>query len=447
LIVAAAETAELSPWPPRGATRFRIGHPPTNAAQRLLPKGAAASAAPHARRPIVPRFTRIDRYLLSQIVRPFALILVVIVSILFLENLSRLLQLLEHVRSPLPILGRFTLFLLPEYFGLGILVALFLSVAMTVRTATLRGEWQIFAAIGITPARLALVPLLLGAVGATAEVAINFHFRPIGEYRLDRLIGDVRDGRYGLGGEVGTILHLGQGVTMTVDAFGPQMGRFENIFIAQRDTILSARSAKASFDDAGRLNLLLEHGQSLSPRSDGSFGVLSFERLRVDLATRERQAVRRVLETELDRLTYGELLRRIEVERVQDRPKRIALASFASRCGYAVIAFMMPLLGLALGAPSLRGRSGYGLGCGIVVIVSYVKAVSFVETQFASAPLMAFGLLFATFTTIIIGLWSAENRFGPGFAETWLEQRLVKPTWQLFRNLRRPGQEGHFTGL
>ena len=382
----------------------------------------------------------IDRYLLRQIVRPFVIILAVIVAVLFLENLSRLLQLLEHVRSPLPILGRFTLFLLPEYLGLGVLVALFLAVAWAVRSATLRGEWQIFATIGVTPIRLAFVPLALGLLGASAELAINFHFRPIGEHRLDRLIGDLRDGRYGLGGDVGTILHLGQGVTMTVDRFDPSAARFFNIFIAQGTTILTARSAQSSFDDDGQLNLLLEQGQSLTPRPSGGFHVLSFGRLRINLATRERQAARQGLEPELDRLSYQQLLDRVRTESGQNRPSRLALASFASRCGYAAMAIMMPVFGLALGAMPPRSRSGYGIGFGILLIVAYVRASGFVETQFAGAPVAAFVALLAVFSILAIALWEAERRFGPGFAEGWLERRLAAPAarqYARFTNRRR----------
>ena len=381
------------------------------------------------------RLKLVDRYLLSQILRPFAITLTVIVAILFLENLSRLLQLLEHVRSPLPILGRFTLFLLPEYFGLGILVALFVAVAMTVRTATLRGEWQIFATAGVAPLRLALIPLLLGSLGANAELAINFHLRPIGEHRLDRLIGDLRDGRYGLGGDVRSILEMGQGVMMTVDHFDSATSRFSNVFIAQGSTILTAQTARASFDDDGRLNLLLERGQSLTPRPNGAFHVLSFSRLRIDLATRERRAARRVLESELDRLTYQQLLDRIRAERGKNSQAQSALASFASRCGYAVMALLVPLLGLALGAPPLRGRSSFGIGAGILLIVAYVRASSFVETRFQADPVPAFLVLLSLMACIVLGLFHAENRFGPGFAETWLERRVAKSLAGYYRSV------------
>ncbi|PJG45709.1 hypothetical protein CAF53_23730 [Sphingobium sp. LB126] len=368
----------------------------------------------------------IDRYLLQRILLRFASILVCIVAILLLENIGRLLNFLEHVRKPLQVLARFSFYLLPEYLGIGILLALFLSIALTLRSLALRGEWQIFAAAGISPARLSMVPLLIGLFCATAEIGIHFHFRPAGEYELDSLISDIRRGLYGLGGNVREFVRLDNDTIMTADSFDHSTHKLINVFIVRKNTVLAAGQAEASFDDAGNLNLLLENGQSLAPRSEGGFFSMNFARLRINLVREDRNAQRRVT-TALDRLSYTELIPRIQSERATGTGARAALSSLASRCAYAALCLFLPFLALLLGALPVRGSSPYGIGVGILSIVGYIRVSSYVETAAADYPLVGFGTLVCICSGMVALGWRAESLNGPGSVETWFAQRLTRP--------------------
>ncbi|MGE6695241.1 hypothetical protein CA262_20205 [Sphingobium sp. GW456-12-10-14-TSB1] len=368
----------------------------------------------------------LDRYLLRRILRPFVAVLVCTVAILLLENLARLMELLQHVRDPLTLLAKSSFYLLPEYLGIGLLVALFLSIALAIRALSLHGEWQIFAAAGITPVRLCLIPFLLGIGCATIELGIHFQFRPAAEHRLDSLFSDVRRGLYGFGGNFGEIIQLDDTTVMTADGFERSTGRLAHIFIAQRGTVYTARSAFVSLDDSGNIYLLLEQGQSIVPRPGDHFDAISFGRLRIRLARAEPDPGHRP-GTAFDRLAYRELMRHIGLEREADMGTRKALASFASRCAYAAIALLLPFLALALGALPVRGRSPYGISAGILAIVGYIRLVAYVETAAATHPIAGFGLLVGGYGSAIAMIWRAECRHGPGSVETWLARHLANP--------------------
>lgn len=368
----------------------------------------------------------LDRYLLRRILRPFVAVLACTVAILLLENLARLMELLQHVRHPLTLLAKSSFYLLPEYLGIGILVALFLSVALAIRTLSLHGEWQIFAASGITPVRLCLIPFLLGMACATVELGIHFQFRPVAEHRLDNIFSDVRRGLYGFGGNFGEIIQLDDTTIMTADGFDQSTGRLAKIFVAQKSAVFTARSAYVSLDDSGNIYLLLEQGQSIAPQRGDHFDAVSFGRLRIRLARAEPGPGHRP-GTTLDRLAYRELIHHIGLEREANMGTRKALASFASRCAYAAIAVMLPFLALTLGALPVRGRSPYGIGAGILAIVGYIRLVAYVETAATTHPIAGFGLLVDGYGSAITMIWRAECRYGPGSVETWLAKHLARP--------------------
>src|SRR3546814_7198567 len=86
----------------------------------------------------------------------------VIVLLLSLENSRRLMGQIEHVERPLSVLLELLAYLVPEYLAMGLLIALFLAVALAFRSMALKGELDILMSVGLSPWRLLRVPLLLG---------------------------------------------------------------------------------------------------------------------------------------------------------------------------------------------------------------------------------------------------------------------------------------------
>jgi len=378
----------------------------------------------------------IDRYIFAQTWRNFAAICGIIVALLLLENLSRLLHLLENVEEPISLLLQFLLALVPEYLGLGILVAVFFSTALAVRSLSLAGEWQILAATGVSPTRLLLIPMMFGAVGAIAETAINFHYRPVGERRLDRLLDEVRLGRHGVGAAIRSIVSFPNGVTVTIDGHDRATGRLTGVFVAMPDVTLTAPRARATHDGFGTIMLTLEDGRGLTRRSGNSFNVLSFEQLTVRIATVDEKTLTGRAPA-LDRLAFYEIVALAMRETSKSLHLQPALASIAARLTYSFMAFVIPVLGVALGSPPIRGRSGAGLAFGILLIVGFVRAASFVESSSLQRPILASGVLMLLIGGAAGLLWRLEIRSGPGFVDRLIDRQVVGPLLYLARRKAR----------
>lgn len=379
--------------------------------------------------------TLVDRYILARTWRSFVAICGIILGSLLLENVSRLLNLLENVDQPLNLLLRFLLALVPEYLGLGVLVALFLATAMTARSLSLAGEWQIFAATGISPRRLLLIPMMFGAIGAVSEAAIHFYYRPVGESQLDQLLSEVRLGRHGVGGAVRSIISFPQDVTVTIDGYDPPTGTLTGVFVAMPDLTLTAPRARASHDGLGTIIMRLQNDRGLTRKSDGTFNVVDFGRFTVRVSTLEGQANVPRFQA-LDRLQFADITALARREALLSQRDRPALASIASRLSYSLMAFLMPMLGMALGTPTIRGRSGAGIAFGLLLIIGFVRATSFVEVNLPRTPIAAAAGLMTLMSGITGLLWRLEILAGPGIVDKVIDRRLIRPLLKVMKKTR-----------
>ena len=379
--------------------------------------------------------TLIDRYILARTWRSFAAICGIILGILLLENVSRLLHLLENVDQPLSLLIQFLLALVPEYLGLGVLVALFLATAMTVRSLSLAGEWQIFAATGISPGRLLLIPMMFGAIGAVSEAAIHFYYRPVGERQLDLLLSEVRLGRHGVGGAVRSIIAFPHGVAVTIDGYDRQTGTLTGVFVALPDLTFTAPRARASHDGLGTIIMTLRNGRGLTRKSDGTFNVVDFGQFTVRVSTLEGRADVPQFQA-LDRLPFADITALARREALLSQRNRPALASIASRLSYSLMALLVPVLGMALGTPTMRGRSGAGIAFGFVLIIGFVRATSFVEVTFPRTPIVAAASLMTVMSGITVLLWRLEIFAGPGIVDKVIDRRMIRPLLKIVKKTR-----------
>lgn len=377
----------------------------------------------------------VDRLLLRRIVSPFAATTVTIICIMSLENMSRLLALLEHVRSPAAMLGRLMLLLLPEYVAIGLLVGVFLSVALALRNAVLAGEWQILAGIGLSPARLMIIPAAFGLMCGAAQLVVRLQLQPLGEQRLEALGADIKRGAYGLGAAVGDIKLLPDGIVLSVDGVDRRSGDLLGLFLQTREGVFTARSAKASYDARGDLQLSMRNGVALLSGTQARRGSVMFATYAMHVPMEGVGAVRTPVRTALDRLTLKSLVDRIRSEARPDG-KGGAMAALMARCSYAGFTLMLPFLAMALAVPPPRSRSVLGIFVGVLMIVAFIKSATLVETRFANQAVLAFSLFLLGWSLLTGLLWRAEASHGPGACEAWLERNCAQPFALLIEKLR-----------
>src|SRR3546814_7095890 len=141
----------------------------------------------------------------------------VIVLLRSLENSRRLMGQIEHVERPLSVLLELLAYLVPEYLAMGLLIALFLAVALAFRSMALKGELDILMSVGLSPWRLLRVPLLLGLLVAFCHAGLRGYIQPVGEQRLDALGSAIAVGNLGMTVTAGEFLHPDPATVLRVE--------------------------------------------------------------------------------------------------------------------------------------------------------------------------------------------------------------------------------------
>lgn len=100
----------------------------------------------------------IDRYVLGLSLGTLGSVVGIIMSLMVLEHIPRLIDITRLSGERGFIVGQTVLGLLPEYGGIGILVGLYLSIALAIRKLEMRGELAVIEAAGIGPWRWMRMP-------------------------------------------------------------------------------------------------------------------------------------------------------------------------------------------------------------------------------------------------------------------------------------------------
>ena len=345
----------------------------------LLPVGSTGPR-PRSARSIRSRLrlSIIDRYVAAALLPPFAAVVAIMVMLLTLENVPRLMARMVDVDRPLGVLGSYMIALLPEYVGIGLLVALYVAIALALRTMKLRGELDMFSASGLSNPAILRAPILIACIAAALVLAVRGYAEPWGERRIDALSEAIRNGDHGLRIEAGTIMRLGNGDAISVDRIDAAPNSFAGVFVQGGTTTFTAAHATASFGPDHRLQLVLERGNFARWSKGVRSGSGSFTTLKIALPLDVKAAPPMTPRESLDRLPADALLAMIRGDRHSLSPERAA-AALGARIADAAFCLIIPFLAFALAIPPNRSRSALGLGLGIVLIVTFIKISASIE--------------------------------------------------------------------
>ncbi|NIJ37516.1 lipopolysaccharide export system permease protein [Sphingopyxis panaciterrae] len=361
----------------------------------------------------------IDLYIARRLARPFAAVSIIIILLLTLENSRRLMTLLDNVEQPVAVLVKLMLYLVPEYLGIGLLIAVLLSVAVVFRSFALQGELDIFASIGLSPGRLLRVPLLFGLAVALFHAGLRAYVEPAGEQRLDALGASIALGNLGLSISPGEFLLPRPGTMFHVDSVDRGTGVFSGLFVQNRGLTVAAREAVVI--NGGQKGVLLQlfDGHVVTTGSSGHPELASFRTMAMPIELVAAKPSRLTPRHRNDRLMLGALWR--VAARAPSASERIAArAALGSRLVTAAFVVLIPFFGFTLGIPPKRSTSALGLGVGILLIVGFVQTIVAIEdSAHALAPLLQLAVLFG-FGCVASALLRLQSLRGPGTIEAML---------------------------
>jgi len=363
----------------------------------------------------------LDRYVAREIARTYLLVLLTIIAILSLENAIRLATAVRGTNAPGLLLAQLMATLLPEYLGIAIPVATFLSVAFAIRTLSLRGEWQMLEALGMSPWRYMAAPMLLALLSALLLLAVRLDLQPAGESALDRVSLEIVRGFHGFHLASGEAMQLGDTtlVAERVREAGP--GVLQNVLVQRAGDVLAAAQATISIAPNGNFELILADGHWLRRHPDGREQKILFDRYSVRLPGVAGLPPKGPVER-MDRLGSAGLMQGMAGEAGRDRP---ISAAFAGRIESAYFCMLLPVLAMALAAPPRRRPGGAGILLGILIIVLHIKGAAAVEAA-SEFPMLGAGLHALFWTCLALVLARGALRHGAGYVDAWLADRATR---------------------
>lgn len=363
----------------------------------------------------------LDGYMLRQAIGTLASVILIVMSLMVLEHLPRLIDVTRLSGHRGYIVMQTVRGLLPEYGGIGLLVGLYLAIALSVRRLSMRGEIEAIEASGIGPMRWMRPVMGLAALCSGVMLLNQGWLMPAGEARLAEIGRRMEIGEFGYNLTAGQFIDLGEGMILSfrgVDR-NSEGGSLSGLFLRTGDQAYSAAQGNLTIAPDGQAIVELRDGQSVG-HSDGR--VMRFSRIVFQTsspALRERAADRPQVELRqqpLDSLISGGS----DGER----------AAAYGRMLWALLVALAPVIAFVLGRPPKRRSGALGVFAGLALIVTFIKTIALLVDGTTAVPeLMALAIAGGWIAVAALLLW-LHRRLGSGWFDEWavrLVSRIPRP--------------------
>lgn len=360
----------------------------------------------------------LDRYLVREILPPFAAGLVFLTQVLVATQLLGQAEVLLGSGVSGVDLAMVVASLLPHFLGYVLPVAFLLGGVLGVGRLTEDRELVALGAAGISPLRLVKVPLLLGLTVSAAALWLSLDVEPRGlkaaRARVDQIVkknvsSDVRSG-----------IFYEDIPTLTLYAEQARGGRWRHVLIADRS---DPRAPVLALAQGGRLEpagagdamrLVLEAGE-LHRQEAGEYLVGRFAEATVSVGLGSTLGEKNRLGGSAFELTPGEIAAMAHGARDAEEARYWRSFLFRRLAGpVGIIAFALLCVPVAA---ARRGGRAFGYGVTILAVVAYYALMRFGEGLSqggALPPWLGPNLANAVFALAgALALWSIHRK-GPG---------------------------------
>jgi LPS export ABC transporter permease LptF len=336
-----------------------------------------------------PRVARLDRYIVGEILGPFAGGIVFFSFIFLMFQVLRLAEFfIVHGVSAWVLLRMIGLLLL-SFLPMALPVAFLIGVLAAFGRFSSESELVAMKANGIGLSRLSRPAFAMALVVAALSLALNLEWVPRGDRELRHLTVRIGNSKAASALKEGTFTSGFFDLLVYAERIDPETGRLHGVFIyndrdkahphaivAQEGEIVPLRTA-SEFDSAVVLRLLRGSIHRSQPEA-GNYHKIDFQEDRILLEMKEGQggAARRARV-----IPFRELLGEIRQADPTRRWSRELKADLSRRFGIAAAPLLFVLLGMGLGiSRSTRNpRANAALIAFLVVVAYWVLQASFLD--------------------------------------------------------------------
>ena len=349
-------------------------------------------------------FTRIDRYIISQIMGPLLTTLGIAALLLILERMLKLFDFVVNQGGPVEVVFQMLANQIPHYLGLAFPVGLLLGTLLAFRKISLSSEYDAITSSGIGLPRLMRPVLGLALVMLVINTVLVGWIQPYGRYAYRNLVFDLRSGALGASIRVGEFVDLGDDITLMIEESRKQGAELVGIFLERRSekNTISVTAERGGFfatedDQAILLRLYngvlvdLNEGQN-KPR------VLSFEQQDLTVKLPAREAFRERGGEELE-LTLPELFIEQNDPDIDPAYHNAIVGNLHWRIMHSATFLILPFLAIPMGLTSKRTGRGTGIVVGLSLLILYNEFMEAMETAIkgGASPYATTWALFAGF--------------------------------------------------
>ena len=382
----------------------------------------------------------LDRYILSETLRPFAVTLLLALLILLVERLLRLLDLALGTEGPLRVLVQMLTYLVPHYIGLALPIGFFLGVLLGFRRLHRDSEMDALLGAGVSLQRL-LQPTLAVALFVVAVSAVTLgYLQPHSRYAYQSMVHAAGTAAIQALLKPGTFASI-NGKTFLAEEISEDRRHFRQVFLYSEteDGTWTAITAETGFlapgaggqpptvvlQDGILLRGNAETGIASEPDRLDERGALRFDSLRTGIGD-ESVAGFRLRGGHEREMTLTELWR-LQGAPTQDVGAADIVAEFHSRMVRVLSVLALPFLAVPLALSTGNRSRGnlLGVAIGVVVLISYHEALNFGKNLVESEEIGAFAglwLPFLLFLAVSVAAFTAMARRGS------LANALASPT-------------------
>lgn len=362
---------------------------------------------------------RLHLYLAGEILRPFAVSLLLMFQLLFALQLLRGTDLVFGAGATAADVGRIALCLAPHFVAMALPIAYLLGVLIGLGRLSEDRELLALSAFGLDPARLLIVPLAVALAASAVGVGLGRRIEPMGIQRVRTVAGELL--RKNLQGRVrsGTFFGDLTGLTVYAEDVDPGTGAWHHVLVHDdRDPrsplLVLAQGGRLAVGPGDGVSLLLDDGRvhRAGAKAD-AYSVMQFEHGRIEVDLGKAFLHRNKLEANSSELTAS-ALRAAASRAPRGSPAAARLwTELARRLALPMAPLAFALVAVPLATRLRRGARAQGFGLAAAGFALYY-VVARLGQQWGNAgalpPSLAAQLANLTFALVGVWLLAAARR-------------------------------------
>ncbi len=334
------------------------------------------------------RIPIIDRYIISQVVKPLGAAMGIGLLLLLAERMVRLLDITMGKQNSFGFVFEALAYLIPHYLGLALPAAMFLGLLFGFNKLSQDSEIDAFLAAGVGHHRLIRPVVFLSAFLALVSLAIFGWLEPHARYAYRSIIFNVKNVDVFYLAEEGVFMQAGTR-TFILDKLSRENNTFQRIFLFDYRGKAGAKATTAvdgeliKVPGVVRPILRLKDGHQLQIKKWPSFDkgeklpssfVSTFDTLDTPVGKISKKAYP-VRGRTARELTIVELVQELNNPKRKNLKRAEMVGSLHKRLVNVATIFILPFLALPFAMGRRRGQRGYRFGLALIVLIAFHEVI------------------------------------------------------------------------